>query len=285
MTAPEVAAMLESLFRVRGGTVDFRTLGLAPRSFLGQPGYQFDFEHLDGDEVWRARPRGRGDGQRSALPHAARRGAGALLRRRACPTSNLSSIRRAFAPSARPDRAGAGAAARRAAAAPRPVRPAARRAGVACWPSADRRNRGRRRIGRRRRRRGYVDVGGRSAGSRCGASLGSAGSVGWAAPGSGSSSGRGVSDIRQTPSWGYNPVARRKLPVPPEAIAEVARPAILAIGRALRSVRAGVAELVDALVLGTSIARCGGSSPFARTKRAAFPGGQARTGIRVVVTF
>ena len=53
MTAPEVAAMLESLFRVRGGTVDFRTLGLAPRTFLGQPGYQFDYEHLDGDEVWR----------------------------------------------------------------------------------------------------------------------------------------------------------------------------------------------------------------------------------------
>ena len=53
MTAPEVAAMLESRFRVRGGTVDFRTLGLAPRTFLGQPGYQFDFEHLDGDEVWR----------------------------------------------------------------------------------------------------------------------------------------------------------------------------------------------------------------------------------------
>ena len=53
MTAPEVAAMLESLFRVRGGTVDFKTLGLAPRAFLGQPGYQFDFEHLDSDEVWR----------------------------------------------------------------------------------------------------------------------------------------------------------------------------------------------------------------------------------------
>jgi hypothetical protein len=53
MTAPEVASMLESLFRVRGGTVDFRTLGLAPRTFLGQPGYQFDFEHLDSDEVWR----------------------------------------------------------------------------------------------------------------------------------------------------------------------------------------------------------------------------------------
>lgn len=53
MTAPEIAAMLESLFRVRGGTIDFRTLGLAPRSFLGAPGFQYDFEHLDGDEVWR----------------------------------------------------------------------------------------------------------------------------------------------------------------------------------------------------------------------------------------
>jgi hypothetical protein len=53
MTAPEVAAMLESLFRVRGGTVDFRSLALVPRGFLGQPGYQYDFEHLDGDEVWR----------------------------------------------------------------------------------------------------------------------------------------------------------------------------------------------------------------------------------------
>ena len=29
---------------------------------------------------------------------------------------------------------------------------------------------------------------------------------------------------------------------------------------------AAVAELVDALVLGTSIVRCGGSSPFSRTK-------------------
>lgn len=53
MTAPEIAAMLESLFRVRGGTVDFRTLALAPRTFLGASGFQFDFEHLDSDEVWR----------------------------------------------------------------------------------------------------------------------------------------------------------------------------------------------------------------------------------------
>ena len=53
MTAPEITAMLESLFRVRGGTVDFKTLGLTPRPFLGQSGFQFDFEHLDGDEIWR----------------------------------------------------------------------------------------------------------------------------------------------------------------------------------------------------------------------------------------
>jgi hypothetical protein len=53
MTAPEIVAMLESLFRVRGGTIDFKSLGLAPRSFLGAPGFQYDFEHLDGDEVWR----------------------------------------------------------------------------------------------------------------------------------------------------------------------------------------------------------------------------------------
>jgi hypothetical protein len=53
MTAPEVASMLESLFRVRGGATDFRTLGLAPRQFLGTNGFQYDFEHLDSDELWR----------------------------------------------------------------------------------------------------------------------------------------------------------------------------------------------------------------------------------------
>ena len=53
MTAPEIAAMIESLFRVRGGTVDFKTLGLAPRPFLGANGFQYDFEHLDSDEVRR----------------------------------------------------------------------------------------------------------------------------------------------------------------------------------------------------------------------------------------
>jgi hypothetical protein len=59
MTPPEIAAMIESLFRVRGGAVDFTTLSLAPRPFLGANGFQLDFEHLDGDEV---RRRGRAVG-------------------------------------------------------------------------------------------------------------------------------------------------------------------------------------------------------------------------------
>ncbi|HUP67280.1 MAG TPA: hypothetical protein VM145_03590 [Sphingomicrobium sp.] len=54
MTAPEVAAMLESLYRVRGGAVDFKTLSLQPRPFLAAAnGFQLDYEHLDDDEVWR----------------------------------------------------------------------------------------------------------------------------------------------------------------------------------------------------------------------------------------
>ncbi len=53
MSAPEVTAMLESLYRARGGAVDFRTLSLQPRRFLGTNGFQFDFEHLDTDELWR----------------------------------------------------------------------------------------------------------------------------------------------------------------------------------------------------------------------------------------
>lgn len=59
MLAPEIASMLESAYRVRGGAVEFETLGLQPRQFLGYPGFQFDFEHLDTDEV---RRRGRAVG-------------------------------------------------------------------------------------------------------------------------------------------------------------------------------------------------------------------------------
>ena len=53
MSALEITSMIESLYRVRGGAVDFRTLSLTPRPFLGYPGFQFDYEHLDSDELWR----------------------------------------------------------------------------------------------------------------------------------------------------------------------------------------------------------------------------------------
>jgi hypothetical protein len=53
MTPPEIAAMIESLYRVRGGAVDFRTLSLQPRPFVGANGFQLDYEHLDDDELWR----------------------------------------------------------------------------------------------------------------------------------------------------------------------------------------------------------------------------------------
>jgi hypothetical protein len=53
MTPPEIAAMIESLFRVRAGAVDFKTVALTPRPFMGTNGFQFDYEHLDSDEVRR----------------------------------------------------------------------------------------------------------------------------------------------------------------------------------------------------------------------------------------
>jgi hypothetical protein len=53
MTPPEIVAMLESLYRVKGGAIDFRTLSLQPRPFLGANGFQLDYEHLDSDELWR----------------------------------------------------------------------------------------------------------------------------------------------------------------------------------------------------------------------------------------
>lgn len=53
MTPPEITAMLESLYRVKGGAVDLETLSLQPRPFLGANGFQWDYEHLDQDELWR----------------------------------------------------------------------------------------------------------------------------------------------------------------------------------------------------------------------------------------
>jgi hypothetical protein len=53
MTPPEIVAMLESLYRVRGGAVDFKTLSRQPRPILGANGFQLDYEHLHTDELWR----------------------------------------------------------------------------------------------------------------------------------------------------------------------------------------------------------------------------------------
>jgi len=53
MTIPEVTSMLESAYRVRAGAIDFKTLSLAPRPFMGHLGFQYDYEHLDSDELWR----------------------------------------------------------------------------------------------------------------------------------------------------------------------------------------------------------------------------------------
>ncbi|MEO5640729.1 MAG: hypothetical protein ABIQ98_03065 [Sphingomicrobium sp.] len=53
MTAPEIAAMLETFYRTRAGTIDYKTTALAPRTFLRTAGFQLDFDHLDSDELWR----------------------------------------------------------------------------------------------------------------------------------------------------------------------------------------------------------------------------------------
>jgi hypothetical protein len=53
MSPQEIVSMIETYYRVRAGSVRFDMTGLQPRSFLGQPGFQFDFQHLDGSEVER----------------------------------------------------------------------------------------------------------------------------------------------------------------------------------------------------------------------------------------
>ena len=53
MTPPEITAMLESLYRIKGGAVQLNTTSLQPRPFLGANGFQWDYEHLDQDELWR----------------------------------------------------------------------------------------------------------------------------------------------------------------------------------------------------------------------------------------
>jgi hypothetical protein len=53
MSPPEIASMIESFYRIRAGSTRFDMTGLQPRNFLGHPGFQFDYEHLGGDEVVR----------------------------------------------------------------------------------------------------------------------------------------------------------------------------------------------------------------------------------------
>jgi hypothetical protein len=53
MSPPEIAAMIESFYRIRGGATTFTMTNLSPRTFLGRPGFQFDYDYLGGDEVER----------------------------------------------------------------------------------------------------------------------------------------------------------------------------------------------------------------------------------------
>ena len=53
MSPPEIAAMIESFYRIRAGATTFTMTNLSPRTFLGHPGFQFDYDYLGGDEVER----------------------------------------------------------------------------------------------------------------------------------------------------------------------------------------------------------------------------------------
>ncbi|HEX8307872.1 MAG TPA: hypothetical protein VF645_05575 [Allosphingosinicella sp.] len=53
MNPTEIAAMIESFYRIRAGSTRFEMTGLEPRRFLGHSGFQFDYAHLGGDEVER----------------------------------------------------------------------------------------------------------------------------------------------------------------------------------------------------------------------------------------
>jgi hypothetical protein len=53
MNPQDIAAMIETFYRIRAGSSEFAMTGLQPRTFLGHPGFQFDYEHVGGDEVQR----------------------------------------------------------------------------------------------------------------------------------------------------------------------------------------------------------------------------------------
>ncbi|MFL6843371.1 MAG: hypothetical protein ACJ8ER_00635 [Allosphingosinicella sp.] len=53
MSPPEIGGMIESFYRVRAGASEFNVTGMQPRGFAGHQGFQFDYDYLGGDEVWR----------------------------------------------------------------------------------------------------------------------------------------------------------------------------------------------------------------------------------------
>lgn len=57
MSPNDIVGIVDTFYRVRGGSVQFEVTGIQPRTFLGRPGFQFDYKRLGGDEVAR---RGRG---------------------------------------------------------------------------------------------------------------------------------------------------------------------------------------------------------------------------------
>lgn len=59
MTPPEIVSMIETLYRVRAGAAEYLVTGVKPATFVGRPGFQLDFDYLDGNEI---RRRGRGYG-------------------------------------------------------------------------------------------------------------------------------------------------------------------------------------------------------------------------------
>ena len=53
MTAQEIVEMIESLYMIRLSSLQFEPTELKPRTFLGFPGFQLDYNRLGGDEVKR----------------------------------------------------------------------------------------------------------------------------------------------------------------------------------------------------------------------------------------
>lgn len=53
MSPTDIVGIVETFYRVRGGSVSFEIKAVQPRDFLSRPGFQFDYERLGGDEVRR----------------------------------------------------------------------------------------------------------------------------------------------------------------------------------------------------------------------------------------